>query len=460
MSRRVAVRGGARLALGLAAGSLLATGCAEIADPSDEDTLDTTPVAATVKEKFVYLPAINSGDDINPDMLFTVDVNPSSPSYGKILNRVDMPEVGDNVHHAGYSLDHKRLFVPGMFSDNMHIFDVSTTPAKPKLIRKRDDLVSSSGYLGPHSVIPMLGNRVLVTMLGAATEDGGPAGLIWLSDRDGSFLGHFGPGPDRSNGEVGADYAYDAVLNASANRLLTTTWGWPSLVFGEPFLGGDTVAMWDTTTETVIQKTVIPADPEVGYDTSAPTEADWLTDGSNRGLMITDDGQVILWDDNGTAAEPYTFTPVVQGLLAPCDMTISKDNRWMYIGLWFGGEDYGGSVAMYDIRNPAAPRLAAEIPVPHPCMIQLSPDNKRLYVTNSVTRVHDDYDFGRISNDQYGLWVLNISTNGRGGLSHSRPGGAPLTRFDNVQKKHNRGPAGPHMILFDPDAAPKGPGSH
>ncbi len=53
-----------------------------------------------------------------------VGADPRRADFGKIVNRVDMPNVGDELHHYGYSHDQKRLLVPGIFSSRIHVFDV------------------------------------------------------------------------------------------------------------------------------------------------------------------------------------------------------------------------------------------------------------------------------------------------------------------------------------------------
>lgn len=434
-----------------AAAGVLAAGCApeEAEDDPALPELDTAEAAG--REKFIYIPAINSGDDVNPDMLVVVGVDPSKKSeYKKILSRLDLPVVGDNLHHLGYALNQKRIILPGMFSNNIYLIDVSADAKRPKLKRTYKDLVEDTGYLGPHTVSPMLHGEVLVSMLGADTESGGPAGLVRLDDKTGEFTRYFGPGPVREEGEVGADYQYDIAWNEAAGLLFTTTWGWPKFVFGPPWLDGDSVTMWDTNSETVLQKDVIP--PAEGFPASGATESDWLHT-ELSGYMITDDGRIVLWeDDDGDGT--FAYHTVVEGLAAPCDMTVSLDDRYLYMTNWFGDQ-----VQQYDIGNRRAPELVGEFILPHPCMIQVSRDGRRLYVTNSVTRAHDDTtDFGSPpKNDQYGLWLLDVDLSG--GLENREDDGDPLVDFTDVQKKQNRGPAGPHMILFDP-GVPTSVGGH
>jgi selenium-binding protein 1 len=38
-----------------------------------------------------------------PDAMGVVDVDPGSPSYGKLVGRTDMPSPGDELHHFGWN---------------------------------------------------------------------------------------------------------------------------------------------------------------------------------------------------------------------------------------------------------------------------------------------------------------------------------------------------------------------
>ena len=74
-------------------------------------------------EKFVYVAALYEGTGIDkPDFIAVVDVDPSSSSYGQIVGRTEMPNVGDELHHFGWNacssachshLQRDTLVVPG-----------------------------------------------------------------------------------------------------------------------------------------------------------------------------------------------------------------------------------------------------------------------------------------------------------------------------------------------------------
>lgn len=51
-------------------------------------------------EKYIYVAALYEGTGIpEPDFVAVIDVDPASETYGEIVGRVDMPNVGDELHH-------------------------------------------------------------------------------------------------------------------------------------------------------------------------------------------------------------------------------------------------------------------------------------------------------------------------------------------------------------------------
>ena len=51
-------------------------------------------------EKLLYTIAIYTGTGIQkPDYLATVDVDPGSPTYSQVIHRLEMPGIGDELHH-------------------------------------------------------------------------------------------------------------------------------------------------------------------------------------------------------------------------------------------------------------------------------------------------------------------------------------------------------------------------
>jgi hypothetical protein len=92
-------------------------------------------------------------------------------------------------------------------------------------------------------------------------------------------------------------------------------------------------------------------------------------------------------------------------------------------------------------------------------MLRLSRDNSRLYVTNSLlTTWDDDPRFGPPRNGDYGLWRFDVDEQ-TGKLTSFTPDGSSWVSFETVRKQTTTGPAGPHMMLFDPSIRLE-PGEH
>ena len=54
------------------------------------------------REKLLYSIAIYTGTGIQkPDYLATVDADPESPTYSQVIHRLEMPRIGDELHHMG-----------------------------------------------------------------------------------------------------------------------------------------------------------------------------------------------------------------------------------------------------------------------------------------------------------------------------------------------------------------------
>jgi selenium-binding protein 1 len=64
------------------------------------------------REKLGYVATLNYGNNDKPDALAVVDLDPSSDGYGKIVHTLQMPYVGDELHHYGWSCRSSALCPP------------------------------------------------------------------------------------------------------------------------------------------------------------------------------------------------------------------------------------------------------------------------------------------------------------------------------------------------------------
>jgi methanethiol oxidase len=404
-----------------------------------------------LQERYLYVSTV-AQSPTDPDFIAVIGADPRRKDFGKIVNRIDMPNVGDELHHYGYSADQKRLLVPGLFSSRMHVFDVKGGGKQLKL-KAVSDLAAKSGYVVPHGVMSQSGGRALVTMIGAATDTTLPGGIVEIDDKTGAFVGHYGPGPVRAPGQTAPRYMYDFESLPEADRGISTTFGSPAQCGGgiEPTCLGDDVAVWDLSERKVIQTA------DLG-DHSGALMVHWVMEPGVRRAYINAPGTSAIWladDDDGNGV--YDFQQVLgpeDGLALPPDMLLAHDGKSMYVSNWFGN-----TVQKFDLTDPFNPTLESTVSVPHPNMLRLSRDDRRLYVTNSLLTPWDnDPDFGPARNDDYGIWLFEVDKS-TGKLVPTKAGGRPWVSFENIRKKTTTGPAGPHMILFDP-SIPLAHGEH
>ena len=406
----------------------------------------TKPAAAhggEQQERFLYVSTIAQSDS-DPDFVAVIGADPDEPDFGQIVNRVDMPNVGDELHHFGYSADQHRLIVPGLFSSRIHIFDIDSDGSTMTLSVVNEDLVADSGYAVPHGVMAMHG-MVLAPMIGAANEQTQPGGIVQIDDHTGEFVDYFGPAPERGADESGPTYMYDFAMTPDGERAISTTFGSPALCaaghrpdlprrrsrrLGRSRRAGDPDRQTLGANSGALMVRFLH-EPGCGGRSSTPRapSAVWLAD-DDDGDGVFDFQQVLGADD---------------GLELPMDMLVSYDGSYLYVTNWFAN-----TVQQFDISDPFHPTLQSTVSVPHPNMLRLSPDGNRLYVTNSLLTPWDnDPDFGEPRNSDYGIWLFEVGS--AGDLTPLHADGSAWVSFANVEKQTTTGPAGPHMMLFDPN---------
>jgi methanethiol oxidase len=403
------------------------------------------------QERYLYLTTLSksAGD---PDFIAVIGADPHHADFGRIVDRVDMPKTGDELHHFGYSPDQRRLIVPGLFSNRVHVFDVKEGGRELRLRAVNEDLVADSGYVVPHGVMAMHG-KLLAPMIGAATGSTAPGGIVELDDKTGAFERYYGPGPSREPGGLEPKYMYDFAMPPKADRGISTTFGPPALCGGgiDPTCLGDEVAVWDTVREKVIQTA------DLGANNGALMVRFVTAKGVRRAFINTPGTSAVWLADDDDHDGVFDFQQVLgpdDGLLIPADLLLSYDGRYMYVSNWFGD-----TVQQFDITDPFEPKLNSTVSLPHPNMLRLSRDDQRLYVTNSLLSTwDDDTRFGPARNDEYGLWRFDVDQT-TGSLTSYPSDGSAWVSFENVEKKTTTGPAGPHMMLFDPSVRLE-PGEH
>ena len=139
------------------------------------DETCSSPYLARIdgQEEFVYVWTLGvEGLGDGADKLVTVDVKPGSSTYGKVISSVSV-DGRNEAHHGGFTDDRHQLWLAGLDTSRIFIFDIHTDPAKPKLAKTIDNFAETTGgAVGPHGAYPLPG-RVLIPCLSNAKDKGG-----------------------------------------------------------------------------------------------------------------------------------------------------------------------------------------------------------------------------------------------------------------------------------------------
>ena len=202
------------------------------ASPSD--------AASAPAETHAYVVALNTGTngDSAPDALTVLDLEAGSPTYGQLVGRLDMPNVGDELHHFGWNacssalcpwaahphVERRYLLVPGLRSSRIHIVDVKDDPHNPKLDeghRARGDRVEDRLLAPAHD--PLRPRRDL-RLRARHPRRQRPGRHLPARPRELLGQGRLGAGPRPQ------ELAYDFWWHLNQGTVITSEWGTPNMV--------------------------------------------------------------------------------------------------------------------------------------------------------------------------------------------------------------------------------------
>jgi selenium-binding protein 1 len=330
------------------------------------------------QEDFVYIWTLGiEGVGDGSDKLVTVGTNPERGDYGKVVSSVSVGGRHE-AHHAGLTDDRRFLWAGGLDDSMIYIFDIHSNPAKPKLVKTIDDFVEKSGgVVGPHGYYALPG-RMMISSLSNAKDKGGRTAIVEYNN-DGEFI--------RTTWmPEGAEYGYDARINAELNRMLTSSFtGHANYMrpLGELLNDaeamknfGNTMVVWDYHARKPLQTLEVPG---------APLEIRWALQPDHHyaftATALTSKLVGIFRKEDGTfeAVELADIGDPAKVPL-PVDISISADDRFLFVDSFMDG-----MVRVFDVSNPRKPTLAFEQKIgPQVNMVSQSWDGKRLYFTSSL----------------------------------------------------------------------------
>ena len=360
--------------------------CASVQVRADE-TCNSPYMGNLIKgqEDYVYVwtlgvPGLGDGFD----KMVTIDVNPSSKKYGKVINSISVGGRGE-AHHMGFTDDRRHLWAGGLSDSKIYVFDVGSNPAKPKLTKIISNLSDKTGYAGPHTFYAMPG-RMLVGALSNAKDKGGVTGMALFNNK-GEFINKY----DMPTDMGGDGYGYDIGINPRKNLLLTSSFtGYNNYmrdlgeVVGDPEAMkqfGNTMVLWDLKAMKPKKVLSVPG---------APLEIRWsLKDGENWAVTataLTSKIWLIKEDASGQwVAKDVATIGDPSKIPLPVDISITRDGKGLWINTFMDGK-----TRYFDLSNPEAPKQTYEkVTGKQVNMVSQSWDGKRVYVTSSLLEKWD-----------------------------------------------------------------------
>ncbi|KAE9587846.1 putative transcription factor WD40-like family [Lupinus albus] len=415
------------------------------------------------RESLIYVTALYTGTGINkPDYLATVDVDPSSPTYSKVIHRTPVPNIGDELHHTGWnscsschgdpSAQRRFLIAPALVSGRIYVFDTKTNPKAPSLhkVVEPEEIIQKTGLAFPHTSHCLASGEIMISCLGDKDGNAKDIGFLLL-DSEFNVKGRWekpGQGPL---------YGYDFWYQPRHKTMISTSWGAPAAftkgfnlqhvadglygrhlhVYNWP--GGELKQTLDLGNEGLL-----PLEIRFLHDPSKDTGFVGSALSSNMiRFFKTDDGS---WSHElSIPVKPLKvqnwILPEMPGLIT--DFLISLDDRFLYFVNWLHGDIRQYNIE--DIKNPVltgqvwvggliqkgSPIVAVDddgktwqSDVPEvqgnklrggPQMIQLSLDGKRLYATNSLFSPWDKQFYPNLIEKGSHIIQIDVDTE-KGGL--------------------------------------------
>ncbi|XP_078447288.1 selenium-binding protein 2-like [Wolffia australiana] len=426
----------------------------------------SSPLAAMngPREQLLYVTCVYNGSGKGkPDFLATVDVDPTSPTYSKVIHRLSVPYAGDELHHSGWnacsschgdsSVSRRFLILPSLLSSRIYVINTANDPRAPSLFKvvQPEEIEQKTGLAFPHTSHCLASGDLLISCLGDKDGNAKGSGFLLLNS-DFKVKGRWEK-PGHS-----PEFGYDFWYQPRHKIMVSSSWGAPA-AFSKGFdlqhvadglygrhlniyswPGGELKQILDLGPSGLLPletRFLHDPDKDIGYVGTA------LSSNMIR-FFKTLDGT---WSHEVViSVKPLKvknwILPEMPGLIT--DFLISLDDRFLYFVNWLQGD-----IRQYNIEDPSKPALTGQVwvgglvskgsavvavdeegketqfDIPEvkgnklrggPQMIQLSLDGKRLYVTNSLFSVWDSQFYPDLVRDGAHMLQIDVNTD-KGGLS-------------------------------------------
>jgi selenium-binding protein 1 len=409
-------------------------------------------------ERLAYVAMLDPTGTTRPDAMAVVDVDPASSSYARVVGQVDMPNIGDELHHFGWNacsaclcpyaphphVERRYLVVPGIHSSRIYILDTQPDPKNPRIVRtiEPEEVYARTGYAGPHTT-HCGPEGIYVSALGAP-DGGGPGGIFMLDHETFDIRGRWeiDRGPQVLH--------YDFWWHLGHDTLISSEWGTPNMVRNglvpELLLGGkygNAINVWDLRRRKHVKRLELGAEQQMVLELRPAHNPTRPWGFASVVVSLKDlSASIWLWYLEGNdwrikkvieipaePADPASLPPLLQGFGAVpplvTDINLSLDDRTLYVSCWGTGE-----FQQYDVSDPHNPKKTGSVHLggivrraAHPSrpdlplgggpqMVEVSRDGRRVYFTNSLYGPWD----GQFYQGGFDGWMvkLDVPEDGRG----------------------------------------------
>ena len=421
-----------------------------------------TLAGAAPAEELAYVALLAPDGNGRRDGLGVVDTAAGSPTFGRLVGRVDFPQGGNELHHFGWNAcsshlcpyaphahaERRYLVVPGTHSSRIHVVDTKPDPRAPRLVKviEGEEVMKKTGYAAPHTV-HCGPDGIYLNALGAPGGDG-PGGIFTLDHETFEVQGRW----EKDRGPQ--HLSYDFFWHLGHDTMITSEWGTPNMVKDgvnpELLLAGKyghALHVWNLRTRKHEQTLDLGAEQQMVLELRPAHNPKRAYGFAGVVLSLADlSASIFLWylDREGRGgwkarkvitipaepADPAQLPPLLQGFgVAPplvTDINLSVDDRFLYVSCWGTGE-----LRQYDVSDPFAPvhtgsvriggmvRRTAHPGTPDtprnggPQMVEVSRDGRRVYVTNSLYSPWD----AQFYPDGIRGWMAKVDAHAEGGMA-------------------------------------------
>ncbi|VDM36713.1 unnamed protein product [Toxocara canis] len=414
------------------------------------------------KEKFLFVTCPNT-DTSKPDIVVSVDVDPTSTTFCNVISRVDLPNSGDEVHHSGWNAcsscygdknaKRSHLVVPCFISSRVYFID-TTDPKNLKLYKTLEpEALFEHDVNFPHTTHCLADGKIMMSTLG---DSGGNHKGEFLLVNNQSF---HAVGTWISKDSERPEFNYDFWYQPRQNVMISTEWGAPAAIrqgfhmdHVKQGLYGSKVHIWDWKHHVLKQSIKLE-----GAHGAIPLEVRFFHEPTSTHCFVgTALGSAVYHIYKPEAQEGFVAEEVIaippkdvenwalsQMPALITDILISMDDKFLYLSCWLHGD-----VRQYDISDPFHPKLVGQVfiggsiheetaviikedpellerPATRyvkgqrieggPQMLQLSLDGKRLYVTTSLLRKWDEQFYPKMRRTGSRMLQIDVNT-AEGGL--------------------------------------------